>query len=106
LYLTRTLRSATLVRAEGFEGSLALFTEGRTDALAALKPALLDMIEQLPQARLLDGRFMTINHGLATPRDRTAAAAWLAQFVQEMRASGFIARSIERHQVKGLAALR
>jgi polar amino acid transport system substrate-binding protein len=49
---------------------------------------------------------MTVNHGLGTPRERGAAAAYLKAFVEDMNASGFVARSIERHGVQGLLAAR
>src|SRR5438067_5574802 len=96
LYLTRTLRNATLVRAPGFAASVNVFNERRADALAGLKPALLNSMETIPDGRTLEGKFMTVNHGLGTPRERRAAAEYLKAFVEEMNTSGFVARSIER----------
>jgi polar amino acid transport system substrate-binding protein len=106
LFLTRTLRSATLVRTKGSAASIEFFKEGRADALAGLKPMLLESMHGLPDARLLEGKFMAVNHGVGTPRERRAAAAYLQSFVEEMKASGFVARSIERHNVQGLSALK
>ena len=106
LYLTRTLRNATLIRAKGFLASIDLFNERRADALAGLKPALLESMDKMPDARLLEGKFMTVNHGLGIPRERRAAAEYLKAFAEEMNASGFVARSIERHGVQGLLAVK
>jgi polar amino acid transport system substrate-binding protein len=106
LYLTRTLRNATLVRTKGVQASIDLFNERRTDALAGLKPALLESMHKMPDSRLLEGKFMTVNHGLGTPRERPAATEYLKAFVEEMKSSGFVARSIERHGVQGLSALK
>jgi polar amino acid transport system substrate-binding protein len=106
LYLTRTLRNATLVRTKGVQASIDLFNERRADALAGLKPALLESMDKLPDGRLLEGTFMTVNHGLGVPRERPAAAEYLKAFVEDMRASGFVARSIERHGVRGLLAVK
>ena len=106
LYLTRTLKNATLVRSKSTQASIDLFLDGKAEALAGLKPMLLDSMNRMPDARLLEGRFMVVNHGLSTPRDRTAAAEYLKAFVQDLNASGFVARSIERHGVKGLSAVR
>jgi polar amino acid transport system substrate-binding protein len=97
LYLTRTLRNATLIRTKGFQASIDLFNGRRADVLAGWKPALLESMDKVPNARLLEGKFMTVNHGLGTPRERRAAAEYLKAFVEEMNASGFVARSIERH---------
>jgi polar amino acid transport system substrate-binding protein len=106
LYLTRTIRHATIVRPNGFGAAMDVFNQNGADALAALKPALLDSMAKLPDARMVEGNFMTVNHGLGTPRERAAGAAYLEVFVKEMIASGFIARSIERNGVKGLTAIR
>ena len=86
--------------------TIDLFNSGRADAVAALKPMLLESMAKMPEARLLEDKFMTVNHGLATPRERRAAAAYLKVFVEEMIASGFIARSIERHGVRGLSTVK
>jgi hypothetical protein len=49
---------------------------------------------------------MTVNHGFATPIGRNAADIFLQNFVKELIASGFIAKSIEKHQIKGLTAVK
>lgn len=105
LYLTRTLRSATLIRTAGQDAALALLRDGGADALAALKPSLLDTIAKLPGFRVLDGKFMTVNHGLGIPRERAAAAAYVKAFVEEINASRFLVQSIQRHGVQGLSAV-
>jgi len=106
LFLTRTLKSATLVRTKSFGESIEIFNARRADAVAALKPNLLDSMAKMPDGRMLEGRFMTVNHGLGTPRARSAGAAYLKAFVEDMNASGFIARSIERNGVQGLGAVK
>ena len=77
------------------------------DSAHAIRRRAIDTLPQMPDARLLEGNFMTVNHGLGTPRaGRTGAGAdYLKAFVDEMVASGFIARSIEKNGVKGLAAV-
>ena len=106
LYLTRTLRNATLVRAKSVQASIDLFNERGADALAGLKPALLESMGRIPDGRLLEGKFMTVNHGLGVPRERSAAAEYLKAFVEDMKASGYVARSIERNGVQGLSPVR
>jgi polar amino acid transport system substrate-binding protein len=106
LFLTRTLQKATLVRTKDNQSSYDVFKQRGAEAVAGLKPALLDAMPQLPDARMLEGKFMTVNHGIGTPRGRTAAAEYLKAFVADVNASGFVARSIERHGVKGLSAVK
>jgi len=83
-----------------------LFNQHGADALAGLTPVLLKSMGKIPDGRLLDGQFMTVNHGLGTPRERHAASEYLKAFVEEMNASGFVVRSIERHGVRGLSAVK
>lgn len=106
LFLTRTLRNATLIRTNNFQESIDLFNARGADALSGLKPFLIDSMAQLPGARFVEGNFMTVNHGLGTPRVRSLAAEYLATFVADVNASGFVARSIARQGVQGLSAVR
>ena len=75
------------------------------DALAGLKPNLIDSMSELTEGKLLQGNFMTIHHGFAIPLGKTAADVYLQELVQELIATGFVARSIEKHQIKGLKAI-
>jgi polar amino acid transport system substrate-binding protein len=106
LYLTRTIQSATLLRAPSIQGAVEVLKARGADTLAGLKPNLLDLLNGNPELRLLDGNFMVVNHGLGTPTGRPAGAAYLKAFVAEMNASGFIARSIARHNIQGLSAVK
>ena len=106
LYLRRALKNAKLVDSRDLQGSINMINDGKVEAMAALKPMLIESMPKMPEARLLDGRFMTVNHGLSTARGKPAADEFLRQFVQELNASGFIARSIERHGIKGLSPVR
>jgi polar amino acid transport system substrate-binding protein len=53
--------------------------------------------------RLLPGRFMVINQAMATPRGRDAGARYLNRFVEEMKATGFVANALARHGIEGAA---
>jgi polar amino acid transport system substrate-binding protein len=57
----------------------------------------------VPGVRLLPGRFMVINQAMGTPRGHAAAAGYLARFVEEMKSSGFVAGSLQRHGIQGAA---
>jgi polar amino acid transport system substrate-binding protein len=102
LYLSRSLRNAELVRTNGLDASYELFVRERLDALAGLRPRLAQDVEKLPGARVLDGRFTAVQQAIGTPKARAASAAFLAAFVEEAKASGLVARLIQRHGVKGV----
>ena len=90
------------MRANGLDASYELFVREKLDALAGLRPRLAQDVEKLPGARVLAGRFTAVQQAVGTPKARAASAAFLAAFVEEAKASGLVARLIERHGVKGV----
>ena len=103
LYLQRTLKHAQLVEAEGIPGAADLFVRDHLDALAGLKPRLLEDVTKLAGARILDGRFTAVQQAMGVPKPRPEAAAYLVGFAAEIKKSGFLASLIERHQAHGLS---
>ena len=102
LWLENNLRHAALIRTDTIDGSFDVFVDQGLDALAGLRPRLLQDVERLPGARILEGQFSAVQQAVGTPRHNTHAAAWLAGVVEELKSSGFIAQLIEKHGVKGL----
>jgi polar amino acid transport system substrate-binding protein len=103
LWLSRHLQKAELVRAPSLDASFEQFVAERLDALAGLRPRLLQDVEKLPGARILDGRFTAVQQAVGTAKANQAGAAFLRDFVEEAKASGLVARLIERHHVRGLS---
>ncbi len=101
LYLTRSLKHADLQRAASMAGAVDLFITEKLDALAGLRPALNGNAEKLPGARVLDGRYTTVQQAIGTKPENTAAVAFLQEFVAAAKESGLVARLIERHGVAG-----
>jgi polar amino acid transport system substrate-binding protein len=102
LYLSRSLKNAELVRAEGIPASYDLFVKEKLDVLSGLLPRLTSEVTRLPGARILDGKFTAIQQAIGTPKARAAAAAWLAEFVADIKASGLVAKLIAQHGAKGV----
>jgi polar amino acid transport system substrate-binding protein len=103
LWLTANIRHAELIRVDSIEDSLAAFVGQKLDALAGLRPRLMADVLTLPGARILDGQFANVQQAIGTPKANVAAAAFLQDFVQEAKASGLVARLIEKHGVRGLS---
>ena len=101
LYLSRTLKHAELCRATGLGGAFELFVNDRLDALAGLKPALLENAAKLPGARVLAGNFSTVGQAIGTKPQSKALKAFLDDFTAEVKASGLVAELIDRHGVTG-----
>jgi polar amino acid transport system substrate-binding protein len=103
LFLTRELKHAALVRAANAPAVMDLWLAGKLDAVAGVKPQLETDAKRLGGLRLLPERFMAINQAMGARRERTAGARYLAAFVDEMKASGFVARAFARNRITGAA---
>jgi polar amino acid transport system substrate-binding protein len=101
LWLSDHIEHAELVMAQGLGASFDTFVEQKLDALAGLRPRLVDDVQKLPGARILDGRFTAVQQAIGTKPDREAGAAFLREFVEEAKANGFVASLIEKHGVTG-----
>jgi len=102
LYLTRTLKHATLMQVQGIDASWQHFVSEKTDALAGLLPRLVTDVEKLPGSRILPGRFTAIQQAIGTPKGRAEGAKYLRAFAEEAKSSGMVAAAIERHGVRGV----
>jgi polar amino acid transport system substrate-binding protein len=103
LWLDRNIKYAELIRSETLDSAYERFVSGKLSALAGLKPRLLSDLETLSGARILDGRFTSVQQAIGTSRKSPAGAAFLRDFVEEAKASGLVARLIERYEVRGLS---
>ena len=103
LWLENNIKQAVLVRTVTLDSSFETFVAQTLDVLAGLQPRLLTDIEKLPGARILDGKFSAVQQAIGTPRKNAAAAKWLADFVEEAKASGLVQSFIDKHNVKGLS---
>jgi polar amino acid transport system substrate-binding protein len=103
LFLTRELKNATLVRVPTSPMVVDEFLKQNLEIAAGVKQQLEADAKRVGGVRLLPGRFMVINQAMGVPRGRTAAQAWLTGFVEEMKASGFVARALQEHGIEGAA---
>ena len=104
LYLARTIKNAQLIQIAGNKAAQEHFVNEKADALAGLKPALQELAPKMPGFRMLDGRFCTVRHTVGMPRDgRDAAVAYIRDLVEDVKASGLVAKWIRESGVKGLS---
>jgi polar amino acid transport system substrate-binding protein len=93
LFLSRSLKNATLVRSE--EGA-ALFIKEKLEAAGGVKQALQQFAKGRDDVRLLPERFMEIRQAMGTAKGRLAGAAYLRGFIEELKANGFVADALRR----------
>jgi len=101
LYLSRALKTATLVRTPISGEVTEMFITRKLEVRAGIKQQLEADSMRFPGLRLLEGRFMVINQAMGTPRGREAGVRYLHDFIEEMKASGFVASSLARNHVEG-----
>ena len=103
LWLDRNIKRAELVRSDSLDSAYEQFIGESLDALAGLRPRLLADVAKLPGARILEGQFTAVQQAVGTSRKNVAGARFLRDFVETAKASGLVARLIERHRVRGLS---
>ncbi|WP_418132582.1 transporter substrate-binding domain-containing protein [Variovorax sp. 375MFSha3.1] len=102
LFLTREIKAAEIVRLQGAGSALAALRSGEVEVAAGIRQMLEGEAKRAPGVRVLPGRFMVIQQAMGTPASRgTEAQALLAAFVEEMKASGFVADALKRHRIEG-----
>ncbi len=94
LYLTRTLRHATLVRGED---GIAVFRDQGLEVAAGIRQPMTAHVAEHQDVRLLEPRFMEIRQALGTTRSRKPeTVAFLSGVIDELKANGFVADALRR----------
>jgi polar amino acid transport system substrate-binding protein len=96
LYLSRTLKRAQLVRAPSPPASIEIFMRDRLEAAAGVRQPLVQLATNNPGYRVIPGRFMVIEQAMGTPQGRGNGLRYLREFIEDVKASGFVARALER----------
>jgi polar amino acid transport system substrate-binding protein len=105
LYLARTIRQATLVELDAPSADTVrqMILDGRLDAFGANRQRLTDMLRTTPGLRLLPDDLYGVEQTIIVANDRPDLLKAVNQFIDEVRASGFLRSSIERSGVVGIA---
>ena len=103
LFLSRELKHATIERAPTSPEVTDFFLAHNLDVAAGVKQQLEADAKRVGGVRLLEGNFMVINQAMAVPKGREAGFVYLRDFVEQMKASGFVASALARHGIEGAA---
>ncbi len=102
LFLTRHLKQATIIRAISSQAVIPDFLSQHIEIAAGVKQQLEADTKGVAGLRMLPERFMVINQAMGVPKTKgAAAAAFLRNFVEEMKANGFVKESMTRHGIQG-----
>jgi polar amino acid transport system substrate-binding protein len=103
LFLQRTLKSAQVVQADNEPAAFGLVKEGRAQVYAQNRYMLLGLADGLPGARVLEDRFSAAEMCLVLPKGRTAALAYVSEFVEQSKKSGAVKRAIDEAKLRGVS---
>jgi polar amino acid transport system substrate-binding protein len=102
LFLSRELQAARVERVASAPEVLAALAASQVEVAAGIRQVLEGWTRHDPSLRLLPGRFMVIEQAMGLPVGRgQEAAEALAEFVERMKSSGFVAEALARHRVEG-----
>jgi len=104
LYLTREIKNATLLRAASSQAVIDDFMSGKGNVAAGVKQQLESDAKRYEGLRMLPGRFMVINQSIGIPKARPdfeKTTAYLSEVITQLKQSGFIVNSMQRHHIQG-----
>jgi polar amino acid transport system substrate-binding protein len=101
--LSQRLKKAFVFRVlVGTDNASVTLRNSGADLFAASAPFLAKVAAEVPGSRLLDPPFAVVPAAVAVSPGRTAALAYIAEFVRQAKASGFIQQSIDRAHLQGV----
>ena len=101
LWLERNIHNAELIQVERVDSSFDVFLNENLDALAGLRPALIDDVKKISGAKILEGQFMSVQQAIGTSIQNIHSSIYIAEFVEEMKKTGFVQKLIDKHNVSG-----
>jgi polar amino acid transport system substrate-binding protein len=105
IWMQRNLKSAERVTASSSPEAVDMFLARRDlDAVAGVRTPLLAAAAKNPGYRVIDGSFATVGQASGVPRNREASARYLREFIEEMKASGFVARALKEAGTDAIVA--
>jgi len=64
--------------------------------LAGLRHQLIEVRDKLLGSRILEGRFLVVEQTLAVRKGRDAGIEYLREFIEDAKASGFVAQALAK----------
>jgi len=103
LFLTRELKHAQIIRAANSQAVVDEFMSQQLEVAAGVKQQLEEDAKRYSGLRILPGRFMVIHQAMGIPKGRPMALSYISEFVNTMKASGFVQEAIQRHGIQGVS---
>lgn len=101
LWLSDNLGQARVVQTSSHDTAFEAFVEQKLEALAGLRPKLLQQQALLPGSVLLEESFTSVKQSIGCKPGNVEAAAFIKAFVLHAVASGEVQTLIDKYQVSG-----
>ena len=104
-FLSRTLKSAELVRIPGGGKSVEALRSGQVHVWAASASNIQQVADRLPGAKIIPGAFNSDRSMVILPKKRSSAArAKVVEIVNEAKKTGVVRKALEQTGVNGVRA--
>ena len=107
-HLKKAVAHATLIPipAEQPKAALDLIARGDADAFSHVAPMLAVVQGGLPGSRILPGSYFDVPVAIGVAKGKDAAAAeFVWEFAEDVKASGFARRAVDRSGIKGMVVV-
>jgi polar amino acid transport system substrate-binding protein len=103
LYLKRNLKQATLIETDNTPADTQRkFAAGEIDAFGANRQRLTTMLKDMPAYRLLPDSLFGVPQTIIVGKDKAEALSAVDVFIDDVRTSGFLARSLAASGIVGI----
>jgi polar amino acid transport system substrate-binding protein len=99
----RLLKHTTISAVNSVDQALDMLGSGKADAFALTRDSLQPLAARVPGARILDGAFHQTGIGIAVPRNRPKALAYVTAFMEDAKAAGIVRRAFDAAGLTELA---
>lgn len=100
--LPTILPNATVVPAQNSRRALEMFERRELEVFSTNKPTLFEMSDQMPGARVLDGRWGVEHIAIAIPKGREPAMEYLRGFVADVQTNGLLSQAVAHAGLRGV----
>ena len=101
VFLSQTLKNATVVRGSSLGDTVEILKSGRADAIFSIKPSLFEVSNRLPGSRVLEGTAGLDPHAMVMPKGRDPGVAFARKFINDAKSEGAVRAAIERVGMRG-----
>jgi len=105
LWLTENIKSAKLVRAKSIDESFSIFQGNDYEALAGLRPKLIDDLEKIEGCKILPDAFTFIKQSIGCKPGNIDAENFINNFIKTSIGNGFLKNLLIKYNVLGKLSL-